>query len=133
MHPGQPCFQFWPPVKVTSAKKLSGAHGVKGKLAVWHRNGFMQLTLGGHPLYTYAGDSKRHVATGEGIKGFNGTWHVVKASPAHSGGTPTTTTSTTTTTYHHDLAVPTRVLTRASGAGRRSVAVEGAELGPSRA
>jgi predicted lipoprotein with Yx(FWY)xxD motif len=91
------CFQFWPPVKVTSAKKLSGARGVKGKLGVWHRNGFMQLTLGGHPLYTYAGDSKRHVATGEGIKGFNGTWHVVKASPAHSGGTPTTPTTTTTT------------------------------------
>jgi predicted lipoprotein with Yx(FWY)xxD motif len=92
------CLRFWPPVKVASARKLSGAHGVKGKLGVWHRNGFMQLTLGGHPLYTYAGDSRRHVATGEGIKGFGGTWHVVKASPAQSGGTPTTSTSTTTTT-----------------------------------
>jgi predicted lipoprotein with Yx(FWY)xxD motif len=90
------CFQFWPPVKVSSAKKLSGAHGVKGKLGVLHRNGFMQVTLSGHPLYTYSGDSRRAVATGEGIQGFHGTWHVVKASPAHSGGTPTTTTTTTT-------------------------------------
>jgi predicted lipoprotein with Yx(FWY)xxD motif len=92
------CLQFWPPVKVASAKKLHGAPGVKGKLGVWHRNGFMQLTLGGHPLYTYAGDGRSHVATGEGIKGFGGTWHVVKASPAHSGGTQTTSTTTSTTT-----------------------------------
>jgi predicted lipoprotein with Yx(FWY)xxD motif len=92
------CFQFWPPVKVASAKKPSGAQGVKGKLGVWHRNGFMQLTLGGHPLYTYAADSQSHVATGEGIKGFHGTWHVVKASPANSGSTPTTSTPTTSTT-----------------------------------
>lgn len=92
------CFQFWPPVKVASTGKLNGARGVKGKIGVWRRNGFIQLTLGGHPLYTYAGDSRSHVATGEGIKGFGGTWHVVKASPAHSGNNPTTSTPTMTTT-----------------------------------
>jgi predicted lipoprotein with Yx(FWY)xxD motif len=91
------CFQFWPPAKVSSAGKLSGAHGVKGRIGVWRRDGFIQLTLNGHPLYTYAGDSRSHVATGEGIKGFGGIWHVVKASPAHAGNTPTTSTPTTTT------------------------------------
>jgi predicted lipoprotein with Yx(FWY)xxD motif len=40
----------------------------------------MQLTVNGHPLYNYAGDRRSHVATGEGIKAFGDTWHVVKAS-----------------------------------------------------
>ena len=67
------CFTVWPPVTVSSAKALSKATGVNGKLGVWHRNGFVQVTLGGHPLYRFAHDTQRHVATGEGIHGFGGT------------------------------------------------------------
>lgn len=112
------CFKFWPPVKVSSAKKLSKAPGIKGKLGVLHRNGFNQVTVGGHPLYQFSGDHQRATAVGEGIHGFGGTWHVIKTSgpkgpattlppPSPSTSTttstspptyPTTTTSTTTTT-----------------------------------
>jgi predicted lipoprotein with Yx(FWY)xxD motif len=92
------CFGFWPPVKVHSAKNLSKAPGIKGKLGVWRRGGFLQLTLAGHPLYTYSGDSRRNAATGEGIHGFGGTWHVAAERPASSGSGGTTTTTTTTTT-----------------------------------
>ncbi len=96
------CFTFWPPVTVSSAKKLSKAPGIRGKLGVWHRNGFFQVTLAGHPLYRYAADGQKDSATGEGINAFGGTWHVVKAAvtggPTPSGGTPTSTTTTTTTT-----------------------------------
>jgi predicted lipoprotein with Yx(FWY)xxD motif len=91
------CFQFWPPVTVSSAKRLTKAPGVNGKLGVWHRNGFLQLTLAGHPLYTYAGDSQKHVATGEGIQSFGGTWHVLKASNTNRTGTATSTGTTTST------------------------------------
>ena len=81
------CFMFWPPVTVKSLKSLSKAHGVKGKLGTWKRNGFIQVTLGGHPLYTYAGDTQRDVATGEGIVTFGGTWHVrLAAGSATSSG-----------------------------------------------
>jgi predicted lipoprotein with Yx(FWY)xxD motif len=75
------CFHFWPPVKVRSAKtKLTAAHGVKGKLGILHRNGFFQVTLGGHPLYYFLQDAgKKGSATGQGIVAFGGTWHVVKA------------------------------------------------------
>lgn len=90
------CFQFWPPVTVSSKKKLSRAPGVKGKLGVWRRNGFLQVTLGGHPLYTFAEDHQKHMATGEGLKSFGGTWHVIKAS--HAPTAPVSTTTTTTTT-----------------------------------
>jgi predicted lipoprotein with Yx(FWY)xxD motif len=89
------CFQFWFPVKVSSAKQLTKAPGISGKLGVWHRNGFFQVTLAGHPLYTFAGDTQKDAATGEGIKSFGGTWHVAKAT---NTGTNTMTTGTTTTT-----------------------------------
>jgi predicted lipoprotein with Yx(FWY)xxD motif len=99
------CFKFWPPIKVPSAKKLSKVRGIKGKLGVWHRNGFFQVTVDGHPLYTFSFDHQKRDATGEGLTTFGGTWHVRTASGAivrsgtGSGGTPSggTTTSGTTT------------------------------------
>jgi predicted lipoprotein with Yx(FWY)xxD motif len=100
---GNGCFMFWPPVTVSSPHRLSKAGGIKGKLGTWHRNGFFQVTLNGHPLYRYAGDTRRGHATGEGLRTFGGTWHVIRASvsavkPAESTATSTTTTSTTTST-----------------------------------
>ncbi len=96
---GNGCVTFWPPLTVSSAKNLSKASGIKGKLGVWHHDGSFQVTLAGHPLYRYAADSRRHDATGEGVQSFGGTWHVVTAagSAGGSGTMPTTTTTTTTT------------------------------------
>lgn len=90
------CFSFWPPVRVSSASKLSKAPGIKGTLGTWRRDGFIQVTLSGHPLYTFASDSRDH-ATGDGFVGFKGTWHVIKTSADTAGGSMTTTTGTTTT------------------------------------
>ena len=92
------CFAFWPPVKVASAKALSKASGISGKLAVWHRNGFFQVTLAGHPLYTFAGDAHKHAATGEGLHTFGGTWHVIKTKVTSTTTTPGSTTTMTPTT-----------------------------------
>ena len=94
------CFSFWPPVTVSSAKGLSKVAGVPGKLGTFKRNGIIQVTLSGHPLYTFANDHKRAAATGEGVNGFGGIWHVVKdpSAGSSSGSTqPTTSTPTTTT------------------------------------
>ncbi len=94
------CFGFWPPVTVSSPKKLSKAGSIKGKLGTWHRNGFFQVTLNGHPLYTFSLDHKKRAATGEGLHTFGGFWHVIrpattKVSPggAMSGSSTTSTTS----------------------------------------
>ncbi|HUJ35688.1 MAG TPA: hypothetical protein VLW51_10795 [Solirubrobacteraceae bacterium] len=78
------CFKFWPPVTAASARALSKAPGISGKLKSWSRDGFVQAVLGGHPVYTFAPDTKRHDATGEGVVGFGGTWHVVTASGGQS-------------------------------------------------
>jgi predicted lipoprotein with Yx(FWY)xxD motif len=97
------CLAVWPPVKVPNAKsKPAAAKGIKGKLGIWHRNGFFQVTLAGHPLYTFAGDTKQHDANGEGIVHFGGTWHVIKASSAAaspSSGTTNAPSTTSTPTY----------------------------------
>ena len=76
------CFKFWPPVTAKSAKALSKAPGISGKLKSWKRDGFTQAVLGGHPIYTFAPDTKKDDATGEGVVAFGGTWHVVTARPA---------------------------------------------------
>jgi predicted lipoprotein with Yx(FWY)xxD motif len=101
------CFQFWPPLKVSKNAKLTAAKGIKGKLGKSHRDGFYQVTLGGDPLYTFAGDSGKGQANGNGIKSFGGTWHVI-ATSASKQGPPTstmtmtmTTTQSTTSTYSY--------------------------------
>ena len=97
------CFMFWPPLKVASAKSVTRAAGVKGRLGTWRRDGFLQLTLNGHPLYTFSQDRQRDHATGEGLHTFGGTWHVSRAGGASTGSTqsppPMTTGTTTTPTY----------------------------------
>jgi predicted lipoprotein with Yx(FWY)xxD motif len=81
------CFRFWPPVTAASAKALSKATGISGKLTSWKRNGFTQAVLGGHPIYTFAPDTKKHDATGDHVVAFGGTWHVVTASGSTSAST----------------------------------------------
>jgi predicted lipoprotein with Yx(FWY)xxD motif len=74
------CFAIWPPLKTTASAKLTKARAVKGTLGKLRRvkGGFYQVTLDGHPLYTFSGDSgKKGSAVGEGIKSFGGTWRVV--------------------------------------------------------
>lgn len=72
------CFSSWPPVTVTSASGLRKGAGVRGRLQTFKRNGIIQVTLAGHPLYTFAPDRQRAHATGEGVNAFGGIWHVVK-------------------------------------------------------
>jgi predicted lipoprotein with Yx(FWY)xxD motif len=97
------CISFWIPVTVAGKTKPSAAPGIKGRLSTVKRvlNGKTeeQVLLAGHPLYTFKGDSKRAVATGNGIKSFNGVWHAILASggAASVGGTGTSSTPTTTT------------------------------------
>jgi predicted lipoprotein with Yx(FWY)xxD motif len=84
------CFGIWPPVTASSARKLSKGPGVRGKLTIWRHDGVSQVLLGRHPVYMYAGDTSKASATGEGIRSFGGTWHVVKTS---SGGSSNTSSS----------------------------------------
>lgn len=101
------CLPFWPALKAPSVKaRLVKGAGVKGQLATMRRNGFVQITLNGRPLYRFSGDSGKGQAHGDGISSFGGTWHVVKAGTASGGATHTTTTSTSTTTTTTSTSSP---------------------------
>jgi predicted lipoprotein with Yx(FWY)xxD motif len=76
------CFKVWPPLKTTASAKFTKASGVDGTLGKLRRvkGKFYQVTLDGHPLYTFAPDQgKKGSAKGEGVKAFGGTWLVVAA------------------------------------------------------
>jgi hypothetical protein len=60
---GNGCFSFWPPLKVGSRKNPNKASRIRGKLGVWHRDVFLQVTLAGHALYRYAGTTSTMTTT----------------------------------------------------------------------
>ena len=82
------CTTYWPPVKAP-ATVPSSLPGVTGKLGTTTRDdGSKQLTVAGHPLYTYAGDKKPGQATGQNTNINGGLWTVLGAD-----GTPITTSA----------------------------------------
>jgi predicted lipoprotein with Yx(FWY)xxD motif len=77
------CAADWPPVPAPSPLPASPP-GVPGALGTTARfDGTSQLTVAGHPLYTFSGDSAAGQTKGQGITLNGGLWTVV--SPA---GTP---------------------------------------------
>ena len=91
------CLGVWPPLTVKSrSTKLVAGSGVHGKLALISRGYKFQVTLGGKPLYRFAGDSGKGKVSGEGITSFGGTWHTVSAGTT-AAAPPTKTTPTNPT------------------------------------
>jgi predicted lipoprotein with Yx(FWY)xxD motif len=62
------CLDNWP--AVTAEEDATEVDGVSGEVATRERDdGTRQVTLGGLPLYTYAGDSDAGDVTGQGVQG----------------------------------------------------------------
>jgi predicted lipoprotein with Yx(FWY)xxD motif len=82
------CLKTWRPVTVPSANtKVAVSGGVPGQVSILHRisTGQYQVMLDRHPLYTYSGDTGSSTK-GQGINSYGGTWHVIAAAAAPSGG-----------------------------------------------
>jgi predicted lipoprotein with Yx(FWY)xxD motif len=83
------CANVWPPV-TTSAKPQAMGKATSGKLGTTMRkNGTMQVTYAGHPLYYYAPDDhqpKSH--KGQDVKSFGAPWYVLspKGMKVEKGG-----------------------------------------------
>lgn len=98
------CLGLWPPLTTTGAP-IAGT-GAKAALlgTAKRKDGRLQVTYGGHPLYFFAGDKKAGQTAGENIDHFGGEWYAVSAAgkkvEPHGGTTTggTTTTPPTTTT-----------------------------------
>jgi predicted lipoprotein with Yx(FWY)xxD motif len=71
------CAADWPPVAAPSTLPAS-LPGVTGELGTATRSdGNHQLTVAGHPLYTFSGDSAAGQTNGQGITLNGGLWTVV--------------------------------------------------------
>jgi predicted lipoprotein with Yx(FWY)xxD motif len=74
------CTTYWPPL-LTRGKPVAMA-GVKQSLlgTIRRSDGRRQVTLAGHPLYRFSGDSRRGQTNGEGLNDFGAGWDVLSPS-----------------------------------------------------
>jgi len=74
------CASVWPPL-TTDAKPAAGGAVAPGKLGESRRaDGTTEVTYAGHPLYTYAGDTKPGDVTGQDVDQFGAAWYVLAPS-----------------------------------------------------
>ncbi len=72
------CAKAWPPLLTEGPPQPSNG-AAPGRLGTAARkDGATQVTYGGLPLYTYAGDKKPGEANGNGSTAFGATWHALK-------------------------------------------------------
>ena len=99
------CAKVWPPLLLPKGvTHIKAPHGVKGLKAIRVHGGRFQVFFHDHALYRFVSDSKKGVATGQGVEN---DWFAVlsngKSSASTSVSTPTSTggggssTSTSTT------------------------------------
>ena len=74
------CAALWPPL-LTTGKPTAGA-GVRASLlgTTKRKDGKLEVTYGGHPLYYFVTDRKPGQTTGQGVNQFGAPWWVI--SPA---------------------------------------------------
>ena len=73
------CAALWPPL-LTHGKPVAGP-GVKASLlgTTKRKDGKLEVTYGGHPLYYFVSDRKPGQTTGQGVDQFGGPWWVINA------------------------------------------------------
>jgi predicted lipoprotein with Yx(FWY)xxD motif len=73
------CATYWPPL-TTKAKPRAGRGIMAGKLGrTKRRDGRLEVTYNGHPLYTFVADTKRGDTKGQDLDQFGGGWYVLSA------------------------------------------------------
>lgn len=85
------CAQAWPPLLLpTGVGAPKAGAGVHAALlgSQPRRDGALQVTYGGWPLYTWVGDSRPGIATGEGRNNLGGCWYAVDAAGNAVKSTP---------------------------------------------
>jgi predicted lipoprotein with Yx(FWY)xxD motif len=73
------CAALWPPL-ITKGKPVAG-RGVRASLlgTTKRKDGKLEVTYGGHPLYYFVTDRKPGQTTGQGVNQFGGPWWVISA------------------------------------------------------
>jgi len=77
------CATSWPPFTLDAGETVTGGTGVTGAFTTFARpDGSMQVTIDGHALYYFSGDSAAGQTNGQGIAGV---WFVVSPAGAKVG------------------------------------------------
>lgn len=72
------CAEGWPPM-LTEGEPAVGNGAMASKLGTTERkDGTMQVTYAGHPLYTFVADKKPGEANGNDVSAFGGQWYALK-------------------------------------------------------
>lgn len=72
------CAGLWPPLTTSGAPKVAGG-AIASKLGTTRRkDGSVQVTYAGHPLYTYAADSKPGEAKGNDFSSYGAEWYALQ-------------------------------------------------------
>jgi predicted lipoprotein with Yx(FWY)xxD motif len=72
------CAGVWPPV-LTEGDPTAGEGAATSKLGTTKRkDGTVQVTYAGHPLYTYAADKKPGEANGNDFSSYGGEWYALQ-------------------------------------------------------
>jgi predicted lipoprotein with Yx(FWY)xxD motif len=73
------CAALWPPL-TTKGKPVAG-RGVRASLlgTTKRKDGKLEVTYGGHPLYYFVTDRNPGQTTGQGVNQFGGPWWVISA------------------------------------------------------
>jgi predicted lipoprotein with Yx(FWY)xxD motif len=80
-----PCAEGWPPM-LTEGEPTVGNGAMASKLGTTERkDGTMQVTYAGHPLYTFVEDKKPGEANGNDVSAFGGQWYALKGSGEEAG------------------------------------------------
>ncbi|HET7591196.1 MAG TPA: hypothetical protein VFK14_13560 [Solirubrobacterales bacterium] len=80
-----PCAESWPPM-LTEGEPTVGNGATASKLGTTERkDGTMQVTYAGHPLYTFVEDKKPGEANGNDVSAFGAQWYALKGSGEEAG------------------------------------------------
>jgi predicted lipoprotein with Yx(FWY)xxD motif len=76
------CATYWPPLITTGKPTASGRVEASLLGTTKRKDGKLQVTYKGHPLYTFALDKKPGQTTGEGSTNFGASWYALAPSGA---------------------------------------------------
>jgi predicted lipoprotein with Yx(FWY)xxD motif len=71
------CEKYWPPMTTSGEAKAKGSAQASMLGTTERKDGTMQVTYNGHPLYTFAEDKKPGEANGNDFKAFGAQWYAL--------------------------------------------------------
>jgi predicted lipoprotein with Yx(FWY)xxD motif len=72
------CAQYWPPVLTTGKPSADGAASSSMLGTTKRKDGTLQVTYNGRPLYYFVKDKDDEDTYGEGLKNFGAGWYVMR-------------------------------------------------------